>query len=152
MAVFKKFESSRQDEFVTPSVPGEFKSSVIGKTLLIKGKIRANEEIVVDGRIEGNVNVKHRVIVGKSGIVKADIEANEVIIQGRVDGNVKAVSKVEIFPEGVLNGNIVSQRVVLAEGAILKGNIDMSVREEKKVVSETVSDRESKDRKDVAKK
>lgn len=152
MAVFRKFEASKQDRFVSPGIPGEPKPSLIGKTLLIKGRVRASEEIVIEGRIEGNLQVKHRVIVGKSGIVKADIEANEVIIQGRVDGHVKAGMKVEIFPEGVLNGNIVSQRVVLAEGAILKGSIDMSVREEKKAASEVISDREGKEKKDAAKK
>jgi cytoskeletal protein CcmA (bactofilin family) len=152
MAVFKKFESIRQESYASADVPSESKSSVIGKTMVIKGKIRANEEMLIDGRNEGNVNVKHRVIVGKSGIVKADIEANEVIIKGRVDGNVKASLKVEIFPDGVLNGNIVSQRVVLAEGAILKGNIDMSAREEKRAGNDPVPEPESKEKKDVAKK
>ena len=152
MAVFKKFESSRREEHASSNMADYSKSSVIGKTLVVKGKIRATEEIMIDGRVEGSVNVKHSVIVGRSGIIKADIEANEVIIKGRVDGNVKATSKVEIFPEGILNGNIISQRVVLAEGAIFKGNIDMSSRDEKKVIPEPLPNKEDKEKKDAVKK
>lgn len=105
-------------------------TSVIGKTLLIKGEIASDEEVLVEGTIEGKLNIKHRVIVGKSGQVNADIEAREVIIKGIVNGNVTGNYKVEIIPEGVLNGNIVSQRVVLAEGAVFKGNIDMTPKDE----------------------
>ena len=152
MAVFKKFESYRQESQPATPVPGYPQSSVIGKTLVIKGKLRGSEEIIIEGRVEGDINVKHCVIVGKSGIIKADIEANEVVIKGKVDGNVKAFSKVEIFPEGTLNGNIISQRVVLAEGAVFKGNIDMSSRDEKKPVPESMIDRENKEKKDGTRK
>ena len=132
MSVFKKSDRSIQDSFSNVEKIQGPSASHIGKTLVIKGKIRASEEILIDGKVEGHLNVKNRIIIGKNGIIKADIESNELVIQGRVDGNVKASSKVEIFPDGILNGNIVSQRVVLAEGAVFKGNIDMSTREERK--------------------
>jgi len=103
--------------------------SIVGKTLFVKGKVFSDEEVLIEGKIEGQLHIKHRVVVGKSGIVNADIEAREVIIKGTVNGNVKGSYKVEIIPDGVLNGNIVSQRVVLAEGAIFKGNIDMTLKE-----------------------
>lgn len=119
---------------------------------MIKGRIRTSEEILIDGKVDGHLNVKNRVIVGKSGVIKADIQSDELVIQGRVDGNVKASSKVEILPEGILNGDIVSQRVVLAEGAIFKGNIDMSTKEEKKPSPVPAASKESKDKKDEPKK
>lgn len=102
--------------------------SIVGKTIFIKGEVFSDEEIMVEGKIEGKLLIQHRVVVGKSGIVNADIEAREVIIKGTVNGNVKGHYKVEVIPDGVLNGNIVSQRVVLAEGAIFKGNIDMKLK------------------------
>jgi len=152
MSVFKKTEQETREIYPSSEMKKIQKVSYVGKTMVVKGRIRATEEIVVEGKIDGNTNVKHRIIVGKSGIIKGDIEASEIIIQGKVDGNVKANSKVEIVPEGILNGNIVSQRVVLAEGAIFKGNIDMSFKEEKKPEQEDISKKEIKETKEPTKK
>jgi len=152
MAVFKRFEASKQESYSVSKEPSHSKQSLLGKTLVIKGRVRASEEMVVEGKIDGHINSNHRVVIGRSGIIKADINASEIVIQGKVDGNVKATSKVEIFPAGVLNGNIISQRVVLAEGAIFKGNIDMSVKEEKKTPPETSLVKTTKDKKDDVKK
>lgn len=129
MAVFKKSEPERQSIYSTPE-PVEQSKSVIGKTLWVKGEVTSDEEVYIEGNIQGKINIKHRVVVGKNGVVNADIEAREVIIKGIVNGNVRGSYKVEIVPEGVLNGNILSQRVVLAEGAVFKGNIDMTTKEE----------------------
>ena len=96
--------------------------------MLLKGELLAEEEVLIEGTLEGTIKSDGLVIVGKSGRVTAEIHAREVIIRGEVTGNVTGMEKVEIIPMGVLNGNIVSQRVVLAEGAIFKGNIDMSVK------------------------
>ena len=107
------------------------KRSVIGQTIIINGELESEEEILIEGRIEGFVKSKGLVIIGKNGIVDAEIEAEEIIVIGKVNGNVNGIKKVEIKPDGEVNGNIVSQRVVLAEGAIFKGNIDMSSRDRK---------------------
>lgn len=112
-------------------------TSKLGKSLLLKGELHAQEEVVIEGKVEGTIKSDGMVVVGKTGVVIADIVAREIIIKGEVTGNVTGTEKVEIIPMGILNGNIQSQRVVLAEGAIFKGNIDMSVKEKpKNVVSE----------------
>ncbi|MCP5054626.1 MAG: polymer-forming cytoskeletal protein [bacterium] len=136
MAVFGKKSETVKTTPTTSNSPGSRNIpeargslSVVGRTLSIKGELFSDEEVFVEGKIEGKLNVKNKVIVGKTGEVNAEIEAHEVVIKGTVNGNVKGRYKVEIIPEGVLNGNIVSQRVVLAEGAIFKGNIDMTLRE-----------------------
>jgi cytoskeletal protein CcmA (bactofilin family) len=152
MAVFRKTEEVKRESYPSSDLKKTQKVSYVGKTMAIKGRIRAAEEIIVEGKIDGNTSVKHRVIVGKSGMIKGDIEASEVVIQGKVDGNVRASSKVEIVPEGTLNGNIVSQRVVLAEGAIFKGNIDMSFKEDKKPEPGVAIRKDSKETKEPAKK
>ncbi len=105
------------------------KRSFIGQTIVVNGELDSEEEILIEGRIEGIVRSKGLVIIGKNGIVDAEIEAREIIVIGKVNGNVNGIKKVEIKPDGELNGNIISQRVVLAEGAIFKGNIDMSTRD-----------------------
>jgi len=119
----------------SPTIPT--RNSVVGKTLFIKGNVFSDEEVFIEGNIEGNLYIKNRVVVGKNGVVNADIDAREVIIKGTVNGNVKGSYKVEIVPEGVLNGNILSKGVVLREGAIFKGNIDMTVKDEKQDISKT---------------
>lgn len=134
MGVFNK---KTEPEKVKPipsvtKIPLEKKrDSVIGKTLSITGDVKSDEQVTIEGKIAGKINISNRVIVGRSGVVNADIEANEVVIEGLVNGNVKGFRKVEVVPQGTLNGNIISQRVVLAEGAIFKGNIDMTMTDEK---------------------
>jgi cytoskeletal protein CcmA (bactofilin family) len=140
MAVFRKQQKDEpyvRHEPVT-SIPGPtavttapaMRNSVIGKTIFIKGNVFSDEEVFIEGKIEGKLNIKNRVVVGKNGVVNADIEAHEVIVKGTVNGNVKGNHKVEIVPDGVLNGNILSKGVVLREGAIFKGSIDMTLKEE----------------------
>lgn len=109
----------------------EVQKSIIGRTLLVKGEVLSDDEVMTEGKVEGRVIVKNRLVIGKNGRIEADIEAREVIIRGRVDGNVKGYQKVEIVPEGVLNGNIVSPKVVISEGAVFAGNIDMKAKIEK---------------------
>jgi cytoskeletal protein CcmA (bactofilin family) len=132
MAFGKKQEiETEKPSPVTPSAVPHAKATVVGRTLFIEGEINSDEEVFIEGKIAGNINVNNRVIVGKNGEVNADIQAREVVIKGKVNGNVKGQNKVEVVPDGVLNGNIVSHRVVLAEGAMFKGNIDMTLRDEK---------------------
>jgi len=128
MSVFKKNENIKSSNYVVHKDVRNVKS-LIGKTLFIKGDIRSDEELLIEGKVEGKLNVKNRVIIGKNGIVNAEIKAREVIIRGKVNGDVNASYKVEIEPEGVLNGNIFSQRVHLTEGSVFKGNIDMSSKD-----------------------
>ena len=93
----------------------------------VTGEIISNEEVIIEGKIDGKINAKNRVIVGKTGMVNADIDARELVVEGRVNGNVKLTQRIEIVPEGVLRGNINSSKVVLAEGSIFKGKIDMPI-------------------------
>jgi len=132
MAVFKKNETITQETFPrVSSIPIEKTNSFIGNNLFIKGELSSDEEVLIEGKIEGKLNVRHKVIIGKNGTVNADINAREVIIMGTVNGNVKCSYKIEIVAEGILNGNIIAQRVKLADGAVFKGNIDMTPPEEK---------------------
>lgn len=135
MGMFKKPEETTTRPFISAVEKPEVVQSpktVIGRTLFLKGEISSDEEVLIEGRIEGKIKMKDRVIIGQDGNVTADIEAREVVIKGVVNGNVTCTYKVEVLPEGTLNGNIVSEKVVLAEGAIFKGNIDMSGKEDKK--------------------
>ena len=122
MGMFKRDEVVEEPttSYVSSSVESDRSRSIIGKTLFINGEIASDEEVLIEGKIEGTIRSNHRVIVGINGIVNADIEAKEVIIKGAVTGNVSCSYKIEIVPDGKLTGNIISDKVVL-EGKIAVG-------------------------------
>jgi len=130
MAIFNQTKKPLPATPVTASANGS-QSSVVGKTLMIKGEIYSDDEILIEGKIQGKINVKNRVIIGVNGNVEADIDAREVIIKGKITGNVKGSQRVEIVPAGELRGNINSPRVVIADSGVFEGNIEMHGREEK---------------------
>jgi cytoskeletal protein CcmA (bactofilin family) len=142
MAVFKKTDTPTNYAI---NEGGEIKMtpSFIGKSVKIKGEIKSDGEILIEGTVQGKIDAKNHVVVEKNGKVNADINAVEIIIKGTVNGNVHGSGKVQIVPEGILNGNIVSRRVVLAEGAIFKGSIDMTIKEEKKEVAKPSTTKET---------
>ena len=129
MAFGKKNEAPLQSIPLTPTPRVEASKTHIGKTMKVSGELFADEEVLIEGTVEGSITGNGRILVGRNGKVKADIVARGIIIRGLVNGNVKGHQKVEIEPDGELNGDIVSQRVVLAEGARFKGSIDMSLKE-----------------------
>lgn len=153
MAVFRKVEDVRSTPSVS-SIPNEIgkDKSLLGKTVFLKGDLYSDEELIIEGKLEGTLKAKDRVIIGKNGNLKADVEAREIIVRGQINGNVKGAQKVIVEPEGVLNGNIVAHRVVLAEGAIFKGNIDMSIRDQDKTSEGKVTEsKELKEKKPLGK-
>lgn len=130
MAVFNQ-KKPPLPETPAPAAATGSQSSVVGKTLLIKGEIFSDDEILIEGRIQGNITVKSRVIIGREGVVEADIEAREVVIKGKVTGNIKGSQRVEIVPAGSLRGNIQSPRVVIADNGLFEGNVEMHPRDDK---------------------
>lgn len=100
--------------------------AIIGATIVIKGELSGDEDIVIAGEFEGSIDLpNHRLTIVDRGQVRADIKANTVEIQGEVQGDVDGVDKVLITKTGRMQGNITSPRVILDDGAIFKGRIDM---------------------------
>lgn len=101
-------------------------SATIGPSIFIKGDLTGEEDLVVEGRVEGKVDLKqNNVTVGKNGRVKADIFGRVVIIEGEVDGNVFAREQAILRQSGAIRGNITAPRVILEDGSRFKGSIDM---------------------------
>lgn len=109
---------------------GSHEVCVIGPQITIKGEITGDEDIVVEGVVEGLIHIDREVKVGEKGRVKARVEAQTIIIAGEVVGDCQAVSRVEIQSTGKLTGDIRAPRIVIAEGALFRGNSDMSARGE----------------------
>ena len=91
---------------------------------------------MVEGKVEGKINLDdHQVDVGQGGIVNADIKARVIKIAGKVRGNLVGMEKIIISSSGNVHGNIVTPRMVLEDGAIFKGGIDMEPQVEAKPAS-----------------
>jgi len=101
--------------------------TILGPTLEIEGEIEGDEDLVIQGRVQGNIKSRKSLTVDASGVVLATIATHSMVVSGRLDGNVEATDKVEICKEGVMVGDIKAPRVVIADGAKFKGNIEMGV-------------------------
>src|SRR5882672_9545321 len=98
----------------------------IGKSVTIKGQIFSREDLVVDGEIEGAIELNdHRLTVGPNGRVRAGIKAREIVVLGSIDGNVEALDKIDIRKDAKLVGDIKTARIIIEDGAYFKGSIDI---------------------------
>ena len=109
----------------------ENSQTVIGKTVTIKGEIQGSEPLVIEGTVEGKVQIDTSVMIRDSGLVKADLDAGNLNIAGGVIGNISVKEKVEIVNGGYVVGDIRAPRVVINDGASVKGHIEMEVDPEK---------------------
>ena len=118
----------------SPSAPEPPRRSgdkaTIGPSIFIKGDLTGDEDLVIEGRVEGRVDLKqNNVTVGRNGKVKADVFGRVVIVEGEVDGNVFAQEQAILKQSGAIRGNITAPRVVLEDGSRFKGTIDMEPKE-----------------------
>lgn len=103
-------------------------NTVIGSSLIIDGEISGDEDLVIQGTVKGKISLKESLFVESSGVVEADIETQNVEIAGRVTGNIAATDKVELKSDCRVVGDIKAPRILIADGASFKGNVDMDVK------------------------
>ncbi len=132
MAMFKKTDADgRADLASAPRIgharPIRSKNvSVIGPTLVIKGELSADEDLVIEGHIEGTIaHHKKHLTVGKQGRVQAHIHASSVIVEGQLVGDIHSEGIVSLASGADVKGNIYCARIVMEDGARFKGRIDM---------------------------
>ena len=98
----------------------------IGKSVIVKGELSGSEDLTIEGKVEGKIELKDHVLtVGSNGKVKAQVFAKSVVVIGEINGNVTSTEKVEIRDGGSVDGDIMSPRVSISEGAHFRGSIDM---------------------------
>ncbi len=106
--------------------PAARKASVLGKTLIFKGELSADEDLVLQGRVEGSIHHTQSLTVGVDGVVIGDVYARSIVVEGTVEGDLRGSSSVLITATAKLRGNIAAPRVGIMEGAIFNGSVDMS--------------------------
>lgn len=101
------------------------RASVLGPTLYFKGDLTAEEDLLIQGRVEGSITHTQRLTVGAQGTVKANIKAQLIIVEGTVDGDLQAEKSVFVKDSAKVCGNIYAPTVSITEGANFSGSIDM---------------------------
>jgi len=102
-------------------------NTIIGSSIVIDGEITGDEDLVIQGTVKGKIQLKESLYVEESGAVEADIETQNVDISGQVTGNITATDKVELKAQCRVVGDIKAPRILIADGASFKGNVDMDV-------------------------
>ena len=99
--------------------------TIIGDATSISGKLEGDENLTVHGRIEGSIALSRLLTIEPTGVVRAEVKVREAIILGVLEGNVEAEELVHITAQGRMIGDIKAPRVILVDGALFRGNIDM---------------------------
>jgi cytoskeletal protein CcmA (bactofilin family) len=98
----------------------------LGASLHVKGEITGNEDLAIDGSVEGLVHLEDRKLtVGASARVTADVIAREVVVYGNVKGNLRARDRIEIKKDGSVVGDLTTARIMIEDGAYFKGSIEI---------------------------
>lgn len=105
--------------------PGKV-STVLGKDASFKGSIKTKSPIRIDGEMEGDIVTQGDVVIGESGKVKLDLKARHVTIAGRFDGTLEAEGRLEIKGSGIIIGSVKTNGLIVDDGAVFSGNMEMS--------------------------
>jgi cytoskeletal protein CcmA (bactofilin family) len=110
----------------SPDLDGARGAATIGKAVKVNGQIISQEDLYVDGDVEGTIElIQHKLTIGPNGKVHAAIKAREVVVLGSVQGNVEASDRIEIRKDARLVGDIKTARIIIEDGAYFKGSIDI---------------------------
>ena len=111
---------------IRPAAPAARAVSCLGSTFTIKGEISGEEDLQIDGKVEGPVSLRnHRLTVGRGGQLDSQINAREVMVYGKAVGNIRVRDRVEIKKDGEVTGDITTARLSIEDGAYFKGTIEI---------------------------
>lgn len=107
-------------------------STVIGKSVIIRGDLSGNEDLYMDGDIEGTITLKEsRLTVGPNAHLRADVSVRDIVIFGHVTGNVHATGRVDLRQSALVSGDILAGTLSIEESAVLKGRVELKAAAEK---------------------
>jgi len=102
-------------------------STLIGKSVTIRGELSGTEDLFLDGIFDGSVNLpESRLTIGPNARVTAELHVRDLIVFGVVDGNVFATGRIELRQTAVLNGDIVANRLSIEESASVRGRVELT--------------------------
>ena len=98
---------------------------MITKTTTIRGSIVGDDDLVIEGQVEGSVRIEGALTIGAEAELKADISAASVALDGHVEGSIASESSVVMSDSSVIVGSVTTKRLAVADGAKIKGRIEM---------------------------
>src|SRR5216683_7414495 len=121
-----------KDSVGPPGATADRATARLGSSLHVKGEISGNEDLYMEGTVEGLVHLEERkLMVGVTAKLTADVIAGGVIVYGRVKGNVRGKGKIEIKKDGSVNGDLTTAQIIIEDGAYFKGSIEIEKSAEK---------------------
>jgi cytoskeletal protein CcmA (bactofilin family) len=100
-------------------------TTVIGSSIVIDGEISGEEHLIVHGTVKGRIHVRDSLVVENGGLVEATVESSSITVNGTVNGDISASERAELRPNSTVVGDIRAPRILIADGASFKGNVDM---------------------------
>ncbi len=120
----QKLKEKNNDHPPEEAIPSSI--ARFGTSLFLKGELSGEEDLVIQGRFQGKINLENNnILVGEEGNIKADIRANNITVKGIVKGNIHATGKVFITKEGQMEGDIEAPVISIMDGARFKGSVKM---------------------------
>ena len=122
----KKPDTKSTDALRPLDATADGATACLGSSLRVKGEITGTEDLLIDGSVEGLIQLGERKLtVGKTAKLTADINARDVVVYGSVKGNVRATGRIEIKKDGSIIGNLTTAQIMIEDGADFKGSIEI---------------------------
>ena len=101
-------------------------STVIGKSVVVRGELSGNEDLFLDGNLEGTITLtESRLTIGPNAHVLADLNVRDLVVFGELTGNVRASGRIELRQSAVVNGDIIASRLSIEESAVMQGKVEL---------------------------
>jgi cytoskeletal protein CcmA (bactofilin family) len=127
LAMVREMNVGHRNETKETRVTKDAKSSVLGRTLHFKGDLKAEEDLIIQGTVEGSIDHSQSLTIGQHGTMIGDIHARVIVVEGNVEGDLHGTESVSVRTTGRVRGSIYSPSVSLAEGAAFNGRIEMDI-------------------------
>jgi cytoskeletal protein CcmA (bactofilin family) len=102
-------------------------STVLGRSIIIKGEISGSEDLTIDGKVDGVINVtQSRLTIGPNAEVRAELKVHDAVVLGRCEGNVVATGRVELRKNSALMGDVAAARLSIEDGAAMRGKVALT--------------------------
>jgi len=99
----------------------------IGQGVTVDGRITSNQDIRIDGRVQGTIEVgQHELVLGPGAELKGNVDARSVLVGGKLEGNVTTTERIQVQSTGVLLGDVVTPRLIIQDGGLLRGKADVA--------------------------
>ncbi len=102
-------------------------STVIGKSVVVRGELSGNEDLYMDGDLEGSITLTDsRLTIGPNARVVADLDVRDLVVFGKLTGNVRASGRIELRQSAVVSGDIFACRLSIEESAVMQGKVELT--------------------------